>query len=110
MSTYKYQAEKFSAARRCLMLPHVQGEAESIADCFRECAQAFDKFDASSLDDDARKWVGELKELMSPKGITEESADEGRFLAKARTFDVDKKSEVSETVSELAHWFSSHSR
>lgn len=110
MSIYSYQAEKFSSARRCLMLPHIPGEAESIADCFRECRQALHDLDESSLDDDARKWIGELRELMNYQGIVKESVEQGGFLAKAKTFDTDKKSEVSETVSELATWFSSHSR
>lgn len=34
---FGYSAEKFSDARRSLMLPHPQGEAQSIADAFFEC-------------------------------------------------------------------------
>jgi hypothetical protein len=101
---YMYQAEKLSAARRALMLPHSRSEADSIGYAFHELSLAFHRMDESGLDDNARGWVRTLKEMMDTTGI-EDEAGRGTAFVKAEGFTVDQKIELSRTVDELAHWF-----
>jgi hypothetical protein len=101
---FAYQAEKFSAARQCLMLPHPRGEAESIASAFHECSLGLHDLRRDELDNNARQWVAKLEELMETKGL-EDPSGRGLWTVKAQQLTVDQKIELSRVVDELAHWF-----
>ncbi|TKI70281.1 hypothetical protein FCU45_03040 [Sulfurimonas crateris] len=101
---YSYQAEKLSAARAALMLPHYGGEAQSIVDAFHECSLAFNQFDESQLDETARNWIRKLKEFMDTNDVIDDSG-EGTWMVKARSFSVDEQREISHIIDELASWF-----
>lgn len=87
---YTRQAEKLSAARRCLMLPHSHGIEQSISDAFRECGLAFHRMDESGLNDKSRQWVTTIKEFM---------------IVGAGSLSTNQQIELSRVVDELAHWF-----
>jgi len=70
---YSYPAEKFSTARRYLMLPHTKGEAESIMLAFHECSLGLHDLDRDDLDENARDWVRKLEELMNTDGLNDPS-------------------------------------
>ena len=55
MIKFAYPAEKLSAARRILMIPHPRGEAESIANAFHECSLGLHDLKRNELDDKARE-------------------------------------------------------
>ena len=101
---YSYPAEKFSTARRCLMLPHTSGEAESIMHAFHECSLGLHDLDRDDLDENARDWVRKLEELMNTDGLNDPS-DRGLWKVKAEQLSNDEKIELSHVVDELAHWF-----
>ncbi len=54
---YAYVSEKFSAARRNLMLPHPENEIKSIADAFVECSHGLHSLNQYDFDDAARESV-----------------------------------------------------
>ena len=101
---FSYQSEKFSAARRALMLPHSGGEAASIAGAFHECSLGLHKLNDNALDDDARSWVYKLKKLMDTSGFVDPD-ERGLWTVKAASLTTDQKLELSRVVDELAHWF-----
>ena len=101
---YQYQAEKLAAARRSLMLPHTQGEDQSIAYAFHECSLAFHCMDESGLSDDARRWVSQIREFMDTSGL-EDPLGQGTSVLKAQGLTSDQQLELSRAVDELAHWF-----
>ncbi|SEO44010.1 hypothetical protein SAMN05428959_10827 [Duganella sp. CF517] len=110
MLSYTYQAEKLADARRYLMLPHTEGEEASISECFHACSLAFNKFDESTLNDDARIWVAKLKKLMDTKDVPAATDGKGLWHAKALGFTTDDKIELSTLIDELAFWFSYNDR
>jgi hypothetical protein len=101
---FNYAAEKFSMARKLLMLPHRDGEAMSVARAFNECSLGLMNLDDSSLDEQSRKWVQELMALMNTDGVKDPS-HRGAHLVKAESLTEDQKWEVSNLVDELAYWF-----
>ena len=101
---FSYPAEKFSQARRCLMLPHSVDEAESLAQAFHECMSGMHKMDKDSLDDVVRSWVCKLEDLMNTDGI-DASHGSGTWRLKAEQLSQEQKLELSRIVDELAHWF-----
>jgi hypothetical protein len=101
---FSYASEKFSVARRCLMLPHYKSEAESIGEAFHNCYIGLCDIDRNDLDSDALQWVSELDELMSFTGVTAEEG-EGLYLARAKQLNYDQKLDLSRIVDELADWF-----
>ena len=105
--SFGYAAEKFESARSVLMLPHPQGEDQSIASAFIECRHGLDRLDRNNLDDDSRRWIGQLEKLMSTTGL-EDARGEGLFILKARTLSIDDQVQLSSVVDELAHWFRRH--
>lgn len=105
---FSYAAEKLSAARRSLMLPHSQGEAGSIASSFHECSLGLKDIQDEDLDDFAREWVAKIKELMDTKEISDPS-DRGAWHIKAEQLTVDQQYELSRSVDELAFWFKRNS-
>ena len=60
--------------------------------------------DRDALDDDARKWVRELNELMNTDGL-EDPTKKGLWVIKAETLTTDDKIKLSHIVDELACWF-----
>jgi hypothetical protein len=105
---YFYQAEKLSSARFSLMLPHIRGEAESIAGVFQELSLAFYQLNVHALGGNAQRWTIKLQEYMDTTEISDPD-DEGAWVAKARTFSPDDQLEIFRIVDELAHWFDSES-
>ena len=101
---FSYQAEKFAAARRALMLPHTQGEHTSIFHAFHECSLGLHQFDSSQLGDDEREWIRRLEAYMDTSSL-KDPMDEGTWVVKARSFSQDEKIEISRLVDELAHTF-----
>ena len=101
---YKYSSEKFSVARRSLMLPQPRGEAESIASAFHEISLGLHNLDEGGLDEAARTWVEKIKKLMDTTGI-DDPAGRGQWLIKAEQLKEDQKFELSRVLGELAHWF-----
>lgn len=104
-----YPSEKFSEARRNLMLPHPQGEHVSIADAFVECDAGLAHLDEIILDDNAKGWIKELKTMMDYKEVTDRNG-EGLYTAKAKTFSDDEKIRLSFIINELADWFELYDR
>lgn len=101
---YSYQAEKFAQARRNLMLPHTQGEAQAIAGAFHECSLGLHGFDRTLLDQNSTLWVNQLDSLMDTNGLTDPSG-QGLWAVKASRLTSDDKIQLSHVVDELAHWF-----
>ncbi len=85
------------------MLPHPQGEAVSIHDCFHSCSLAFIDFDPGGLDEHARDWYDTIVGLMDTTGI--EKTDRGTFIVKAERMNNDEKRELADAVDQLASWF-----
>lgn len=100
---YSYQAQKLSAARSALMLPHYEGEAHAIKNAFHECSLAFHQFDENQLDEIARDWIRKLKNFMDTTGIVDD-VGEGAWLVKAQSLLIDEQRELSYIIDELAHW------
>lgn len=101
---FGYQSEKFSVARRALMLPHPHGEDASIASAFFECSLGLTDLDRSKLDDNATAWIRRLEKLMDNTGLSD-PAGNGLHALKAQKLSIDEKLELSRIVDELAHWF-----
>ncbi len=101
---HSYQAEKFSAARRALMLPHPRGEATSIAAAFHECSLGLTQFNRNQLDQDAKDWLAKLDRLMNTSGLNDPNK-KGLWQVKAETLSDGEKVELSHIIDELAHRF-----
>ena len=106
---YSYQAEKFSSARRALMLPHAKGETASIADAFAECVFGTTKLELGDLDDNAKELLRKLNELIDPVGL-KDPANRGFYAIKAEKLTIEQRRELSALVDELATWFDLRSR
>jgi len=102
-NNYRDSAHLMSRARFSLMLPHHAGIDKAIASAFRECELAFHEMDERLLDDNALRWVVEIRELMDTTGIPE--SPEGTFLLKARALSVEQQSDLRVAVNDLADWF-----
>ncbi|EGH44753.1 hypothetical protein PSYPI_21235, partial [Pseudomonas syringae pv. pisi str. 1704B] len=102
--SFSYAAEKFASARSALMLPHPNGEDQSIATAFFECRQGLDRFDRSQFDESSSIWIRQLDQLMSTDGL-EDPDRQGLFLVKARKLSVDDQIQLSTVVDELQFWF-----
>jgi hypothetical protein len=101
---FGYQVEKFSAARRNLMLPHLRGEAQSIAGAFHECWLCLKDLQTDNLKGDVRNWLEKLKDLMDTSGI-EDTSGRGKWELKAEQLTEEQKLELSRVIDELAQWF-----
>src|SRR5450759_1609407 len=80
---YMHLAEKLSDARRALMLPHPEGETESIVNAFSECSQVL---------------------RIQPTPDLDESAGDGTWDLKASNLSVEDKYELTNAVDQLANW------
>jgi hypothetical protein len=101
---YSYASKRFSEARSALMLPHPEGEAQSIAMCFFDCKMGLTDIKREHLDDDAAAWVETLGEFMNTEGI-EDPGGVGTYLLRARQLTTDDQMTLSRIVDELAHYF-----
>jgi hypothetical protein len=104
-----YQAEKFTLARRALMLPHPRGEAAAIADAFLELSLALHHYDETKLEEFASGRVRRLRELMDISDV-KTGSEVGAWTHKAKGFGSEERQEVSRLVDELATWFGEHQR
>ena len=102
---FAYPSEKFSAARSNLMLPHLRGEADSISMAFSECSLGLAGVDKNTLDDEARRWVAELDDLMDTTGFEDPDGKKGLWMVQAETFTNDEMFQISNLVDTLAFWF-----
>jgi hypothetical protein len=105
MTGFAYPSEKFSTARRFLMLPHPNGEASSITHAFHECSLGLAGIDKTSLDDDALGWIRQLEELMNTDGLEDPDGKAGLRMVKAESLTINQKSNLSSVVDTLAYWF-----
>ncbi len=98
------QAERFSAARRCLMLPHPEGVTESMAKAFEACAIGLRSLHRGALDENASAWLQRVEALMDISSVA--GADEReRRLTRAAQLTPDEQADLSRLIDELAHWF-----
>jgi hypothetical protein len=104
-----YQAEKFRAARRALMLPP-KGEAHGIADAFFEISLCVRELDPMRLpDEQARENLRKLHAFMDVSGVKAgHSVESSQWVAKAKTFSVEQKQEIAHAIDALADWFSAN--
>ena len=100
---YMHLAEKLSDARRALMLPHPEGETESIVNAFSECSQVLRIHPTPDLDDSASDWAETILGLMDTSKF-DESAGDGTWDLKVSSLSVEDKYELSNAVDELASW------
>lgn len=101
---YGYPAEKFRTARRILMAPHPNGEADSFARAFHECDLGLRDVCSDDLDDNARSWVRTIRQTMDTTGI-DDPQGRGKWFIKAERLSIEEKSRFSSAVDELADWF-----
>ena len=102
-----YLGQKFSEARRALMLPHPSGEAESIAAAIVACAIALDHvrsdIPGQIEDTDALHHLRTIesalpaRDLGDPKGV-------GTALVKAQAMTEDEQRKFATAVDALANW------
>jgi hypothetical protein len=93
-----------SKARSCLMLPHQNGEHNSIADAFYQCSLALDDIGSAKIDDEyLLSLIGKLRNLMDTTGLTDTDS-EGLLTVKARNLNTKDKITLSSTIDELADW------
>jgi hypothetical protein len=104
-----YQAEKFRAARRALMLPP-KGEAHGIADAFFEISLAVRELNPLRLQDEAaREHLRKLHGFMDVSGVNAgHSVESGQWLAKAKAFSPEQKREIAQAIDALADWFAAN--
>ncbi len=113
------QVEKFSVARRCLMLPHPDGIADSIADAFEACALGLRNLHRDSLDAHASAWLQRVEALMATSVVDTRDMDikdldtgsnstttpRQRWQTRAAELSQDEQADLSRLIDELAHWF-----
>jgi hypothetical protein len=101
---FAYTVQKFSDAQQALLPPFPKGKAEAIVHAFQKCSIGLSDLHDKDLDDDARRRIAVLKELMNISGLQDLS---GRSLweNKAERMTEDEMSELSRVVNELAYWF-----
>jgi hypothetical protein len=83
---YKYPEQKFSQARRHLMLPPRGEEAQAISDACNECELGLNGLSLDDLENRARDHISKLTELIGKKqklsdADKQELCDEINYLA-----------------------------
>jgi hypothetical protein len=102
---FEYQAEKFSQARACLMLPFSKGESVAIAEAFENCALALHRFDRTEIGDHrVHRWLAEIDAAMDISTIAE-YAKVSKFQIRAGQMTFDEKLAFSHNIRECAAWF-----
>ena len=103
---FSRQAEKFSAARRMLMVPHSKDEDEVFAHVFHECSLGLYRFDVGLVEyDEARRWIQTVQQTMDTTGLSDPGGEEGLYKVKAARLTYEQKCEFSSAVDELADYF-----
>lgn len=102
---WSYQAEKFSVARRCLMLPHSDGEVDSIVACLNECFHGLHNVAPQAL---AELPVGDslrvINEAIQAAGV-EDTTGRGVWYQLAMDMTPEAKSRLAHAVDSSATWF-----
>lgn len=106
---FAYPAEKLAAARRSLMLPPPEIEADAIAGAFAECDLGLHGLCDDDLDVNARDWIAKLRELMDTSGLADPSF-RGLWSVRASGLTQNQKTELARIVDELAAWFDARFR
>lgn len=101
---WAYPAEKFATARRILMAPHPNGEADSFVAAFHECELGLRNVRVDDLDDDAQSWVSAINWTLATTGM-EDTTGRGTWPLKAESLGVEEKSRFASAVNGLADWF-----
>lgn len=104
---FRPQVERFASARRCLMLPHPDGDAAAISKCFVACHAGLRSLRRGLLDAHAQQWLEQLEQLMSTETI-EANSDSERLQKRAQQLSAEEQSDLSRLVDELANWFAAH--
>ena len=95
-------AEKMSRARHALMLPHAQGEAESIAEAFLFCDLAFKTLGTIELGERERELIATITELMDSSGVND-AGNRGPWVVKAERLSYEQKLALSRAIDALTH-------
>jgi len=101
---FGYQTEKFSQARRALMIPFIRGEARSIADAFHACHLGLMDLKREELEENPRQWITVVERAMDPEGL-QDPHQLGTAFIKASSMTDDEKREFASAVDELANYF-----
>lgn len=104
---FRPQVERFASARRCLMLPHPDGDAAAISKCFVACHAGLRSLRRGLLEPTAQQWLEQLEQLMSTETIEGDSESE-RLHKRAQQLSAEEQSDLSRLVDELANWFVAH--
>lgn len=107
--SFQRASSQFAAARRLLMLPHPDGEVKSVARAFGEIEVGLENLDQSKLDESAKKWLAELVDLMTWKGMDLSTAED-RYLSKAKTLSLDDLLTLFQVVDDLQCFFEEQAR
>ena len=86
---YKYPEEKFSQARRNLMLPPREKEALAISEACNECGLGLHDLSLDDLDDTARDYISRLTKL----------------IVRKETLSAADKHDLCESINYLAYYF-----
>ena len=105
---WRYPVEKFSTARRNLMLPHPNGEASSLASAFAKCEFGLNRIPLDDLDPHARRCVETIEQCMDTTGVGDPGGERGTWYVKAQQLSTEEKQKFANAVDELASWFDRH--
>ena len=105
---YTYTGAKFATARKNLVPPHPDGEITSIVKAFHECSDGLHEINVDNLDNEARKSLEKLRELMDTTGLSDPSLGD-LFAIKAELLTLDQKTELLEAINYLTSWFETRS-
>ncbi len=95
-------AEKMARARHALMLPHAEGEAESIAEAFLFCDSAFETLGTIELGERETELIATITQLMDTSGVNCPGS-RGPWVVKAEQLSYEQKLALSRAVDSLAH-------
>jgi hypothetical protein len=103
MST-DYLGQKFSEARRALMIPHYGDEARALAGAINSCATALHNEQIKLVkDDEMLRHLDTIRRHL-PAADLSDSAHVGTSLIKAQMMTQAEKAEFSRAVDILADW------
>jgi hypothetical protein len=71
LTAFCYPMEKFTMARRLLMLPHPLGEAAAIESAVHECQLGLQQLPEEVVDEDTRERIRRLKAVIDAARIEE---------------------------------------
>ena len=86
------------------MLPHPEGEKESLIIALHECAHGFRDLDDACIDDDsARGWLSTIRNTYATEGI-EDPSGRGTISVRVEQLSEAEILDFSRAVDELASW------